>query len=316
MNPSTASPDQPVADQPVADQPGGTRRARVNFAVFAIVTAGFGWLYVALDEATGAPIGTGSASDAGGTLGQGLWIIVPAVTALGLYLGSPDGAGTLGVTLRFRHPLRWLGLAAGLSLATTGLIVMTGIAARAVAFHLDPAPGKPALPTAVAAVLGFMLVKNVLEEFIFRGYATRTALALGLPGAWPHVLVGVVWAAWHLPLYLVWMSQDQYAASTSLPKTIYLPMLCLGILAMAVFLGRLRVRSGTIWPGVLLHTLSGSLAAPLLADGHLSFTGHADALFSPNANSVASVLVYTLAGLALSWRPSTASRKLSPGKAG
>ena len=73
------------------------------------------------------------------------------------------------------------------------------VSAGAVTFHLAPASGKQALPSAVAAVLGFMLVKNVLEEFIFRGYATRTAQGLGLPGVWPHLLVGAVWAAWHLP---------------------------------------------------------------------------------------------------------------------
>lgn len=302
MNPPTASPIRPVVSRSV-----NVSRARVNFAVFAVVTAGFGWLYVALDKATGAPIGTGSASDAGGTSGQGLWIVVPAITAVALYLGSRDGTGTLGLAPRFRHPIRWLGLAAGLSLAITVLILTTGIAAGAVTFHLTPASGKQALPSAVAAVLGFMLVKNVLEEFIFRGYATRTAQGLGLPGVWPHLLVGAVWAAWHLPLYLVWMSHAQYAAGTSLPKGVYLPMFCLGTLALAVVLGELRVQSGSIWPGVLLHTLSGALAAPLLSDGHLTFYSHSDALFSPNANSIASMLTFALAGLVLHRRASTAT---------
>lgn len=206
-----------------------------------------------------------------------------------------DGAGPLGLTLRFPHQLRWFALALAVSVPV--VIIATGVLSGTVSFSLS-APGKPSLVAGVGAVLGFLLVKNTLEEFIFRGYATRTAMALGLPGIAPHLLVGAVWATWHLPLYLVWMSQDQYEATTTLPRAIYLPMLCLGALAVATTLGELRVQSGSIWPGVILHTLSGALAAPLLTDSHLTFRGHSDALFSPNANSIASTVAFGLVGIA------------------
>jgi hypothetical protein len=91
VNPRTAS----AATQ--SDQRSeSTHRARVNFAVFAVVTAGLGWLYVLPDKLTGAPVGTGSATNAGGTAGQGLWIVVPVLAALLLYLALPQAATDQG----------------------------------------------------------------------------------------------------------------------------------------------------------------------------------------------------------------------------
>jgi membrane protease YdiL (CAAX protease family) len=276
-----------------------TGRPWTDFTVFATVTAGFCWLYVAMDRATGAAIGTGNATSAGGTAGQGLWILVPALTGLALGMLRRDRRGRFGFTLRFANRGRWFALALAFPLAATATMVLTGTLTGAATFQWMPGPGKPALVDGILAVLPFLIVKNVVEEFIFRGYGTPAAMALGLRRPWSHLLVGAVWALWHLPLYLVWMSQSDYLATTSLSKAVYLPMLCLGALAMAVVLGEMRVQTGSIWPGVVLHTVAGALAAALLIDGHLERTQYGDALFSPNANSIASTLLFAAAGFVL-----------------
>lgn len=276
-----------------------TWRPWIDFAVFAIVTAGFGWGYVALDRASGAAIGTGNATSAGGTAGQGLWILVPALTGLALGMLRRDQRGRFGFTLRIANRGRWFALALAFPLAATATMVLAGTLSGTATFQWMPVAGKPTIVDGVLAVLPFLIVKNVIEEFIFRGYGTPAAMALGLRRPWPHLLVGAVWALWHLPLYLVWMSQSDYLAATSLPKAVYLPMLCLGALAMAVVLGEMRVQTGSIWPGVVLHTVAGALAVALLTNGHLERTLYGDALFSPNANSIASTLLFAAAGFAL-----------------
>ncbi|MFC3818817.1 CPBP family intramembrane glutamic endopeptidase [Planomonospora venezuelensis] len=275
-------------------------RARINFAVFSAVAVGGGWLFAAMDRATGEAVGTGSVtSTSGGTNGQGLWIAVPALTALALHFLSRDGAGPLGLTPRFAGRVRWFGFAAGFSLVTTAVAVAAPAATGVATFSAAPSAGAPSLPVAFATTLGFLVVKNLLEEFIFRGYGTRTAMALGLRGVAPHLLVGLVWGLWHLPLYTVWMSQEDFRRSTSLPWALYLPFFFAGIMALSVLYGEMRVRTGSIWPGVVLHTVSNALVTPLLLNGHVSYEGHGDALFGLAPNSVVSVLLFGGAGLLL-----------------
>ncbi|MFF0580098.1 CPBP family glutamic-type intramembrane protease [Streptosporangium saharense] len=270
---------------------GTVRRARVGFALFALVTVGGGWLFVVLDRVTGQLTGTGSAVSAdGSTSGQGLWIVVPALTALVLFLVSRDGAGPLGMTPRV--PVRRFAFA-------TLFFPVLAVGCVAAATVSGVATFTPGLPGSMATVLGFLVVKNVLEEFVFRGYGTRTAMALGLRGVMPHVLVGAVWGLWHLPLYLVWMSPADLRAATTLPLAWYVPLFLLGITALAVLYGELRVWTGSIWPGVVLHTVSGALTLSLMTGGHLRFTGPGEVLFGLSPASVASMIVCGGTGLYL-----------------
>lgn len=125
-------------------------------------------------------------------------------------------------------------------------------------------------------------------------------MALGLRGALaPHVLAGVVWALWHLQLYLVWTSQSDMLLMTSLDWPLFLPLFVVGVTATAVLFGELRVQTGSIWPGIVLHTMSNALATPLLANGHLRFTGHSDVLFSPVPHSIGTMLLFGAAGVLL-----------------
>ncbi|MEV8635804.1 CPBP family intramembrane glutamic endopeptidase [Streptosporangium sp. NPDC051023] len=279
-------------------------RARINFAVFSAVTIGGGWLFAALDRATGQITGAGSVtSTSGGTNGQGLWLVVPALTALALHFLSRDGAGPLGLTLRFADRTRWFAFVMVLSPIAIAVSVAGATATGAATFSLTPRAGEPALLTAFATTLGFLLVKNLLEEFIFRGYGTRTAMALGLRGVAPHVLIGLVWGLWHVPLYTVWMSQADFRQTTTLPWAWYLPTLLVGTVALAVLYGEIRMWTGSIWPGVVLHTVDNALITPLLLNGHLSFEGRGDTLFGLAPNSVISVLLFGGTGLVLlHWR--------------
>jgi membrane protease YdiL (CAAX protease family) len=268
-----------------------TSRARTNFILFALVTIGIGWIGVALDHATNAPHANST--------GMGLWLTVPALTAIVLYLLHRDGGGTLGLTLRFPHRTRWFTLATLIYPAATAAIVLVGIAAGIVTFHAAPTPGKPVFLLAFLAALAPMTVKNTVEEFIFRGYGTRTAVALGLCGMRPHLLVGVVWALWHLPFYAYFLARADFRATTSLPFLLFVPVFLAGVLATAVVFGELRVQTGSIWPGVVLHTIGGAIVNTLLLDGHLRFDGHGDVLFTPAPNSIAFIAIFALVALLL-----------------
>jgi membrane protease YdiL (CAAX protease family) len=276
-------------------------RARLNFVAFGLAALAAGWLGVAVDQASGVDLTNGVAlSNSSGTTGQAIFILGPALAALGLYFFSHDGAGPLGLTLRFPHRAEWFGLAAILYPAITVVAVGTGLATGVAALSASASPGRPSFLNAFLVIFAIQVVKNVIEEFIFRGYGTRTAMALGLRGAaTPHLLVGGVWALWHLPLYLMWTSDADLRLITSLPWAVFLPLLILGVMATSLVYGELRIQSGSIWPGVLLHTMCNAVATPMLANGHLNFRGHGDVLASPVPSAIVTMVLFAIAGLIL-----------------
>jgi hypothetical protein len=48
-----------------------------------------------------------------------------------------------------------------------------------------------------------------------------------------------------------------------------------------------------------MHTVNGAVVGTLLLNGHLHYGGRGDALFSPASNSIASIVLLGLVGLAL-----------------
>ncbi len=267
-------------------------RARVNFVLFTVGVLGAGWLGVAIDRAAGTTLaGDVAFSSGGGTTGMALFILGPVLVALALYFFSRDGAGPLGLTPR-ADP-RWYAAAAVFYPVVALLAVGLGLAVGAASLTVDAT-----YPAAFLAVFAVQLIKNPIEEFIFRGYGTRTAMALGLPGAaTPHLLVGVVWALWHLPLYLVWTAAADLRLVTSVSLPLFLPLLVLGLTAASLVYGELRVRTGSIWPGVLLHSMANAVVTPLIVERALRFDGHADVLFSPVATSIVMTLLFAAAGI-------------------
>ncbi len=64
------------------------------------------------------------------------------------------------------------------------------------------------------------------------------------------LISGIIWAVWHFPLILF----ANYDAGASLWYS--LPMFTITVIAMGFILAWLRLRSGSIWPAVLLHASS------------------------------------------------------------
>lgn len=89
-----------------------------------------------------------------------------------------------------------------------------------------------------------------------------------------------------------------FAAATAFYPVVTVVAVGAGLAAALVY-GELRVRTGSIWPGVVLHSMTNAIATPLIVNGHLGFTGHADAWFSPIASSIVVMLLFGTAGLFL-----------------
>jgi len=99
----------------------------------------------------------------------------------------------------------------------------------------------------VAATVGTLVscVSTFGEELGWRGYMLTRLIAAGVPK--PVLVSGILWALWHVPIIL----SGQYAAGSH-PR-LSAALFVIGVIAEAYLIAFLRLRSGSIWPAVLMH---------------------------------------------------------------
>jgi uncharacterized protein len=83
------------------------------------------------------------------------------------------------------------------------------------------------------------------EEIGWRGYMLTRLVDAGVPH--PLLVSGLIWAAWHLPLIL----SGQYAAGPY--PALSAALFAVAVIAMACVIGILRLRTGSVWPSIVLH---------------------------------------------------------------
>ncbi len=127
----------------------------------------------------------------------------------------------------------------------------------------------------------------VFEEFGWRGYLAPKLASLGINPWLGYAITAVVWATWHLPyireLSWVYSSEDMLA---------FLPRFYLYTFTYSILWNEIRTITGSVWPVVLLHSLTNAIQHPLAAD-FLNVAPGMEGLFSLNG-----LLMIGLTGLA------------------
>jgi len=141
--------------------------------------------------------------------------------------------------------LRWWPVAIGAP-------VVIGLAGLVAAYALPTAA--PAHGSIPSAIIGFVIGGAIAtvgwtlgEEFGWRGYLLPRLRTLG--DGWALVISGVVWAAWHMPIIFL---TDLYHADGN--RLVVLPLFVLTVMGAAVFIGYLRIASGSVWPATIAHS--------------------------------------------------------------
>lgn len=236
------------------------------------------------------------------------WLLFPALVAA-LYLTLGRTWAKAGLSLRIAPNTRWFALAALLPLALTLGLFLLATALGLIA----PEPGATAtaLSVALASLAGFA-AKNVAEEFAFRGYLTgrfaETVLA-GLPG---HVLTGLIWAGWHIVYWSALQPEGRIAELSGLPVPAFVALGITVLVLQSVLYGELRLVTGSIWAGVLLHTLNNAGLAGLAAAGAVARGSLPAMLVTPVDFGLVYAGAMALVGLAI-WRRRAAPGAAQPG---
>ena len=168
---------------------------------------------------------------------------VAAAAVIGWTGGRPALRGWFGRCLRWRIGLRPLAWAFFLPVAVLAPAAMVDVALGG---SPGPSPLVGHLPLAAANLVLILLLGGPLgEEFGWRGFAWP-ALRARLGWRASSLVLGAVWAMWHLPLFFV-----EGSLQSRLPV---LPFL-VSTVALSVVFGWLSLRSqGSLLPALTLHT--------------------------------------------------------------
>ena len=189
-----------------------------------------------------------------------LWSSTPAVAALIMLLVvtregySREGWKSLGLH-RLGLSVWWLAF---------WVTLLVGVAATAIVWATPLASVVVPEYGILSTIIDFFFVLVVFtptfllaEEIGIRGYLLPKLLPLGMGRAL--LLSGLVWAAWHLPLFYL----------TSLFPTgnalIFIPLVVGTIVAASFLFGYLRIYTGSVWPCSIAHTVHNSLVDTLVA---------------------------------------------------
>lgn len=259
-----------------------------NLIIFVVLVIGLGWIGKGLDLMMGA-----TAESPG--IGIFLWLIAPLAASFLLRGLAGDGWRDLGIRPAFKGNSLWYAASLLAYPVSTGLILLVGWAVGAVSFPLSTAASLSVLVQGFLISIVPWFVKNIFEEFGWRGYLAPKLYGLSMPIFGAHALVGIVWASWHLP----YLSYIQGPATQNMLTLI--PFFYVGCMAHSVVYGEIRLATGSVWPAVLMHTVGSALLNTLVLKGIMVQATGMEFLVSPGVEGLLGSLFFVLGGIGLHW---------------
>ncbi len=261
-----------------------------NIIIVALFAVGGGWLGIWLNNVTGNTMPPMQ------SLGALVWLTTPALSGILLRAFGGDGWKDSGFGLNLISGWKWY-LAALLiyplaALLTFGLSALLGI----VSADGFAAQGFAAYLSAAGAIFVGSLMKNIFEEFAWRGYFTPRLEAAKVHPMINHLIVSILWMSWHLPYYYYFLDRSilNSAITTSIP--VFLIAGYIGTFPTAILFGELRLLSKSVWPVFLLHNVINALSMPLLINGFIKVNGPLGFVFSPTNEGIITSILFGVAG--------------------
>ena len=142
------------------------------------------------------------------SLGALVWLTSPASGWSVITRFGGDGWKDAGFGLNLRSGWMWY-LVAILVYPLTALLTF-GMASVFGAVSADgfAAQGFGAYVSAAGIILVGSLMKNIFEEFAWRGYLTPRLDAAKVHPLLNHLIVGILWWSWHLPYYYYFLDRS------------------------------------------------------------------------------------------------------------
>jgi len=261
-----------------------------NLVIFTVTVLSIGWIGRALDVLMGNPASEG--------LGILLWIVTPLGASLLLRAFAGDGWKDFGIKPNFNGNGSWYLIALLVFPGVTALVLIIGAGSRLITF-----PNFSLITIGLifqAFVMGIppQFIKNIFEEAAWRGYLAPKVYSLGLNDFVGHLIVGLVWGAWHIPYYLFFLDRDVLSNFTTLNLTAFIPLSIVVMISWAMVYGEIRLLTNSIWPAVLMHMVEDAFLNQLFTEGYIQIVPGTDWLVSP-VNGLVSIFLFIALALGL-----------------
>lgn len=211
-----------------------------NLAIFTFLVIPLGWIgwliyFIGGDEKSH-------------ELGLLIFIISPIGASFLLRAFAGDGWNDLGIKPGIKKNILWYAVSILVYPVVIALVLVIGLTLGAVSFP-DFSSDTVGLFIQTFAVLFLpYFFKNISEEFGWRGYLAPKMLTLGLNDMVAHLIVGIIWAVWHLPYYLGLIDSSMMEGYTTQSLAMFIPFVIIGITASSIVYGEIRIRTDSVWP--------------------------------------------------------------------
>lgn len=268
------------------------KRTKRNLIIFIVLVLGLATLAGAIEPLTVPP---GSAPGTSG-LGQLLWLVAPLAVMLALRIFS-DGWSDFGLRPNFKGNGFWWSVNILVFPVVITLSILIGAFLGGLELDVNMSS---AFVTALLTGLISAMIKNLFEEFAWRGYLAPKVYSLNMNIWLSHAIVGLVWGAWHLPFIFVFWS---YLTADML--WYFVPLLLLGTISQSVVYGEIRMATDSVLPAWMMHTIGNALGNAVLLSGFIQLIPGWELLISPGTESIVSIVLMSAVGYRLHLRRRT-----------
>ncbi|MGE7928027.1 CPBP family glutamic-type intramembrane protease [Lysinibacillus xylanilyticus] len=263
-------------------------KTKRNLLIFIVVILLSGWLGVFVDRFI-------PEQPKGDTLGMGIWLVFPLLTTILLRVFAGDGWRDIGLLPNLKGNIRWYIVSLLVYPVITSIVLLLSYIFGWMDFsnfNLD------VLVSVFVGGLLIQFVKNFFEESVWRGYLTSKLLSLKVNDFWVYFIVGGVWGAWHIPYFLVFLSESDIFSVLPVNRWLFALIGIVTMICWTVMYTEIYLMTKSIWPLVLMHMTEDALVNPLILDGYIKIAQGKEFLVSPTAGIITTIL-YLMVGLLL-----------------
>jgi len=223
-----------------------------------------------------------------------VWLAAPFLVSILLRAFAGDGWKDLGLRPAIKDNGKWYLLSIFIYPLVAIIVIIIAAISGAIPRSVFSQDTISLLFEAFLLLFMGTIIKNILEEFAFRGYLAPKVYSLKLNAWLSHAIVGLIWGAWHIPFLGYVFSYLNESSATLIPR------LLLGTIAASLVYGEIRIRTNSVWPAFLMHTFGGAfIGAFLLNLDILKISAKNMVFFSTGVEGILTICLFTLVGYGL-----------------
>lgn len=262
-----------------------SKRYKFTLLIFVIITLMAGFFGYLLDQVL-------TEQPEGSSLGMGLWLVLPLLSGVVLGIINKD-LKQIGVKPNLKHNLKWYTASVFVFPCVMLVnIIVAGITGGLTVGEIELS----ALFVLMISSFSGSFVKNIFEEFAWRGSLFNYLEKTGMNDWLLYFFNGLIWGMWHITYYMFFLPYE-YFTQISRPM-----MVVAGIVVMIFWspmFVELRRLTNSVWPCVIAHSMEDAVPTMLFVTaGVLQIKQEYFVMLDSTRGIVPTVLVF-LIGLGL-----------------